>query len=257
MACIQVIIGFSKDLSRIMKSFISFTIFSCCFILSYSQSVDINKFHCNFDTTPAIPPSDYFEYCECISVNTLANIHSFEEKYRWPFSNKRPAKYFLCSIIKLDSACLFDDDDRLYTVQATVLAQNMFLSPYSINYWNPSDEAMEEEYVSGSTSIFDSIIAHLKTEENVFPETKIVNLVLLSKKELQTIKRRMDEDKANQFLIRIDKLDGRNIYSYQIYTDEEYDLSSLYTPYQYYKYQIRRYLNYMHNMKDQDNPTPE
>lgn len=256
MGCILIIIGFSKDPNKIMKSLISFTIFTCCFLLSYSQSVDINIFHSDFDTTPAILPSDYFDYCQCTGITTLANIYSFEEKYKFPFSNKIPAKYYLCSIIELDSACLFEDDDRLYTVQATILTQNMFFSPYSINYWSPSDDAMEEEYISNSTSIFDSIIFHLKMENRIFPRTQIVSLVL-SRKELQTLKSKIYDSKTNQFLLRIDKVDGDNVCSYQIYANEEFDLSLLYTPFQYYKYQIKRYLSYMNNRKKQDKTTQE
>lgn len=238
-----------------MKKRLIFILYFFCILVAYSQNGDSlvgftgKTGNLIFDTHSAVIPLDYYEYCECTDISTLANIYSFEDIYRAPFSYKTPAKYLLCSIIQLDSVSNWDKDSSFFIIHTKATIYGTFFSPYYLNYWKPNEDVLEYEYLSGSKTVYDALLMQLKIEENKKTETKNIN-VIITKKEISVVKKAMDDLQTNLFLLRINDFDKDNIVAYQFFVDGEFDISSLYTPVQYHKYLLDRYLNYMRKKKD-------
>lgn len=234
-----------------------FLIFPFCFFylqFAYSQNMgnhsrinySISEKVWNFviDTVPATVPSDYFDFCECTGVSTLANIYSFEDVYRKSFSYKTPAKYILCSIAHIDSVGVWDTDTALWVIHSKATIYENFFSPYYLNYWKPKEDVLESEYISGSKITYNSLLDKIKDEEERKTETKNVNVIVIPK-EIAIIKRIVNNVQTNLFLLRINDSEEGDIIAYQFFTKEEFDISTLYTPLQYYKFLLGRYIDYM------------
>ena len=243
-----------------MKNWMVYILYVFCLQVAYSQNGDSlldfgqlisSRTNLIFDTQSATIPLDYFEFCECAEISTLANIYSFEDIYRKPFSSKTPAKYILCSIIKLDSVNNWDKDSSLLMIHAKATIFGTFFSPYYLDYWKPKEDVLEYEYSTGSRAIYDSLLKQLKIEENKKTETKDLKVIILPK-EISVVKKDMDDLQKRLFLLRITDSDEDNNIAYQIFAEGEFDISSLYTPVQYYKYLLGRYLKYMKNNKNRN-----
>lgn len=203
------------------------------------------------DTTPATVPSDYFDFCECMGVFTLANIYSFEDVYRKPFSYKTPAKYILCSIAQLDSIGVWDKDSSLWVIHTKATIYEEFFSPYYLNYWTPQEDVLESEYISGSKLTYHFLLEKIKNEEERKTEKSNVNVIIIPK-EISIIKEAVNNEQINLFLLRVNDSEEGDIIAYQFFTKWEFDVSSLYTPLQYYKFLLGRYSDYMKRMRNDE-----
>ena len=196
------------------------------------------------DTVPASIPSDYFDFCGCMGVSTLANIYSFEDIYRGNFSYKTPAKYLLSSIVQLDSVGTWGRDSALCVVYSKAIIYETFFSPYYLNYWTPKEDVLESEYISGSKTTYDYLLDKIKDEKEKKTEKKNIDVIIIPE-ELSTIKNAVNNIQSNLFLLRINDSEEGDIIAYQFFTRKEFNISSLYTPLQYYKYLLERYSGYM------------
>lgn len=201
--------------------------------------------YASVDTTSATIPVDYWGHCECTGVFDIAAHYTFDDIHRTAFSPKKVAKYILCSLVDLDSVRGCPNDTALYVIHAKVLSYGVFYSPYYLNYWTPSEDALETEFLSGSTAIYNEIQSNIKSEETRCPCTLPVNIVV-HPHEVVIFKNAMNDLQDNLFLLHVNGEDC--LFAYQFFTKGGFDISLLYTPLQYYKYQRDRYLNYLHNV---------
>lgn len=257
MDCIQVITGILKSPNnKTMKKLFEVVVFCCCIQLANSQNIENNVKRNNFisskemnlifDTTPAVIPSDYYDFCECTEISNLANIYTFEDVYRKPFTNKIPTKYLLCSLGQLDSIGVWSKDSSLYLIHMKVSVYETFFSPYYLNYWTPNEDVLtSDDFFADFRTIYDSILSRIEFEKSKKAETKDVNIVIVPK-ELTFLKNALNGLQSNLFLLRVNDSDKDNIIAYQFFTEGEFDISSLYTPLQYYKYLRARYMYYYH-----------
>lgn len=233
----------------------------CFFCLQYAYSQNTgNLTHINYsisdktwnfviDTVPATVPSDYYDFCECTGVFTLANTYSFEDVYRKSFSYKTPAKYILCSITQIDSVGVWDKDTALWVIHTKATIYQVLFSPYYLNYWTPAEDVLESEYISGSKTTYNSLLNKTKAEEERKTEKENVNVIIIPK-EISIIKKKAKNKQTNLFLLRINDSEEGDIIAYQFFTKEKFDISTLYTPLQYYKYLLGRYSDYMRMMRN-------
>lgn len=262
MDCIQENFGFSNNLKNNgMNKFL--VILFCFFYLQFAYSQNISNYtRVNYtfsdktwifviDTVPATVPSDYFDFCECTGVFTIANIYSFEDVYRKSFSYKTPAKYILCSIAQLDSVKVWDKDTALWVIHAKATIYENFFSPYYLNYWTPKEDVLESEYISGSKIIYNSLLNKIKSEEERKTEKKNINVIIIPK-EISIIENAVNNEQSNLLLLRINDSKEGDIIAYQFFTKEEFDISLLYTPLQYYKFLLIRYSDYMKKMRNEE-----
>lgn len=255
MDCILVNSGFSNNQkNNDMSKFLVIPFCFFCLQFAYSQNI-VGCTHNNYitpdksgnlviDTIPATIPSDYFDFCECTGVFTLANIYSFEDVYRQPYSHKTPAIYILCSIVQIDSVGVWDKDTSLHVIHTKAELYETFFSPYYLNYWTPKEDVLESEYISGSKKTYNFLLDKIKDEEDRKTEEKKVKIIVIPR-EISIIKKAVNNVQTNLFLLRINGSEEGDIIAYQFFTKEELDISSLYTPLQYYKYLLERYSDYM------------
>ncbi len=193
------------------------------------------------DTTPAIIPEDYFSFCDCTSgLYDIVPIYHFEDSYRQPFSDKIPAKYQLCSIISFDSIEKFEKDTMVCVLHMTLSSYGTFFSPYALDYWLP-DRIMADEGLIHAKELYEQAVSEIATERCKETERKGVSLFIFPE-EIPALATKAHDCQTNLFLLWIND-DGE--YAYQFYPTGEYELSSLYTPLQYYRYLANRYKEYM------------
>lgn len=205
-----------------------------------------------FDTVPAFVPTDYLDYCECTEVNTISDILSFEDVYRQPFSNKTPARYMLCSFLKIDTMRTYQKDTSIYLMSAKVVNHKSLFSPYYLNYWNPNVDALEEEYLSGDKIIYDSIEKQLQIAMKQEADTMTVYIYLYLN-ELHIIKECIKSPDNNIFLLSINGFKNDKPIVFQFFKKNEYNVNTLYTTMQYYKYLKNRYIEYMKKRSESKN----
>ena len=260
--CTQANSGFSNSLkTNDMSKFLVIPFFLFYLQFAYSQNTG-NHTRVNYsisdkawdfviDTVPATVPSDYFDFCECTGVFTLANIYSFVDVYRKSFSYKTPAKYILCSIAQIDSVGVWDKDTALWVTHTKATIYENLFSPYYLDYWNPKEDVLESEYISGSKITYNSLRDKIKYEEERKTEIKNVDVIILPR-EIAIIKKTVNDVHTNLFLLRIDDSEEGDIIAYQFFAKEDFDISSLYTPLQYYKFLLGRYSDYMKKMRNKE-----
>lgn len=197
------------------------------------------------DTTPAVIPEDYFSFCDCtLGLYDIAPICHFEDLYRLPFSVKRPAKYQLCSIISFDSIEIYEKDTMVCILHMTVSSYGIFYSPYALDYWLP-DRLMAEDGLIYAKELYEQTVSKIETERCNKIEMGKISLFIFPE-EFPTLAMKAHDCQTNLFLLWISD-DEQHPCAYQFYTKGEYELSSLYTPLQYYRYLANRYKEYMKN----------
>lgn len=157
----------------------------------------------------------------------------------------------MCSIAQLDSVKVWDKDTALWVIHAKATIYEDFFSPYYLNYWTPKEDVLESEYISGSKILYNSLLNKIKDEEERKTEKKNINVIIIPK-EISIIEKAVNNEQSNLFLLRINDSKEGDIIAYQFFTKEEFDISLLYTPLQYYKFLLIRYSDYMKKMRNEE-----
>lgn len=204
---------------------------------------DVCSVNYNFtiDTAPASMPSDYYDYCECTQGLVSHAPYSFEEYYRSPFSAKKPNAYLLCSIVSLDSVNRSKEDSMLYWLHTTIAVQEIFFSPYFLDYGIPPLDEGAGEDLSTISRLYYDILEQNNAKKKRLPTLKSIDICVFPD-EIATLRAGMSRSHTNLFLLSVNKNMSR---AYQFFQNGEYDLSSLYTKTQYDKYLEKLYWEYI------------
>ena len=238
-----------------MKSIIVLGILGSCVLLISCKTMKDGPFHISYDvtdvshsiindTTPAKIPEDYFDFCDCTEgVYDLAPIYTFKDLYRNPFSHKVPARYLLCSIVSLDSMSRDTFDSSMYMLHATVLSYGFYFSPYFLDYDIP--DRTEPEEFPGIRKAYDYMLEQIDSIVRKKSETRNVRMIVFPE-EIPTLKKGMRSKTNNLFLLRISS-DRDDLLVPQFFPKGKYDISTLYSQLQFYKYLAKCYWEYMYN----------
>ena len=201
------------------------------------------------DTTPAKIPNDYFDFCDCTEgVYDLSPIYTFKDLYRTPFSHKDPARYLLCSIVSLNSSDKYTIDSSMCVLHATVLSNGYYFSPYILDYWIP--DRIEPEGFSGIHKAYSYTLEQI--DSIVRKKTEIRNIrMIVYHEEISVLKRCMSSKKNNLFLLRVNDNED-DLCALQFFPKGDYDISTLYSQLQFYKYLANRYWE-LYNQTNKDN----
>ena len=211
---------------------------------THSQPSNVERFRIDYDidsieleqitdTSPAIIPDDYFEFCDCtIGYYHHAPLYKFDDLYRKPFSSKTPARYLLCSIVSLDSVSNNSRDSLLLVLHTTVAAYGYYYSPYILDYWI-FDKIEPEEFLR-KEEIYNNIQKQISSEEMREPNIQKIDAFVYLE-EIPILRDGMSDRKTNIFLLRINDT-GENYSSFQFFSKGEYDTSTLYSRLQYLEY---------------------
>ena len=242
------------------KNIIDLGILGLCVLLISCKTMKEGPFHISYDvtdvspniindTTPAKVPEDYFDFCDCTEgVYDLAPIYTFKDLYRNPFSHKVPARYLLCSIVSLDSIYRDTFDSSRYVLHATVLSIGHYFSPYFLDYDIPY--RTEPEELSGIRKAYDYTLEQIDSIVRKKTETRNVKMIVYHE-EISVLKKGMRSKKNNLFLLRING--NKDVFwAIQFFCKGEYDISTLYSQLQFYKYLSKCYWElYIHTNSEE------
>lgn len=221
---------------------------------AYCQTLDTNYYRIEYsidditfdilsDTTPAKIPEDYAKFCDCMNgLYTLVEDYRYEDIYRTPFTYKIPARFLLCSIVSLDSVNRFEKNAKLYRQHMTVISHGIYYTPYVLDYWIPYRIKVEDG-LTEIKELYDYTLRKIIDVEG--KKTEQINLnILIYPEEIAALRKGMTDRQTNLFLLRISD-DGNYDTAFQFFLPREYNLSSLYSQLQYYKYIANRCKEYM------------
>ena len=158
-----------------------------------------------------------------------------------PFTNKRPAKYLLCSIVSLDSIKSFEVDSALRVLHMSVLTHGIYYSPYALVYDIPPLDDIEGEGFSTIVNAYDEIMEPEQTGKEMRKKFRNIDIWVFPQ-EIPVLKIGMSDSRTNLFLLNVSENLNK---AYQFFIKGEYDLSSLYSQEQYYKCIKRLLLDYI------------
>lgn len=239
-----------------MRNLVLFILFAMAPLLTFSQDIKINDMPFEYwkditlytvhgDTSTAVIPDDFYQFCNCIAVETIAqtgeNNISFYELHHGPFSPTEPYTYILGSIIEINDVKPFDKDTSLLAASLSLYKQSYYYSPYKPMYLMLTIEDVEWDIEQGDFDLYNTIVRRIHSGP-YYEVGKIEEMLIINPSDLKALTQAASSPNTNLFLF---KIAGSDEFLLQHYAIGEFDLEKLYSGYQLDKYELKLYMDLM------------